>query len=231
MKLLLTCEHGGNIIPPEFQNLFLGQEAILKSHRGYDPGALDLFNSLSELADYKAFHMTSRLLIEVNRSLHHPQLFSEITNQIPSEEKKNLIKDYYQPYRNNIESKIAGMLSKGAEVLHISVHSFTPVLNGKIRNADIGILYDPSRDPEKNYSKILKRKIVKQDIPFRVRFNYPYLGTADGFTTYLRKKFPVKYAGLEIEVNQKFSTNNKMDDRIKTALYHALEYLKKNGLH
>lgn len=34
--------------------------------------------------------------------------------------------------------------------------------------------------------------------------NYPYRGRADGFTTQLRKRFPIKaYAGVELEVNQK----------------------------
>jgi hypothetical protein len=38
----------------------------------------------------------------------------------------------------------------------------------------------------------------------RVRRNYPYLGKADGFTTYLRRHFPVdRYAGVEFEVNPK----------------------------
>ncbi len=37
-----------------------------------------------------------------------------------------------------------------------------------------------------------------------IRRNYPYRGNADGFTTYLRKKYPAsKYIGVEIEINQK----------------------------
>jgi hypothetical protein len=36
-----------------------------------------------------------------------------------------------------------------------------------------------------------------------VRRNYPYRGTADGFTTYLRRQFSArKYLGIELEVNQ-----------------------------
>ena len=37
-----------------------------------------------------------------------------------------------------------------------------------------------------------------------VRRNYPYLGTADGLTTCLRKRFaPRAYLGIELEINQK----------------------------
>ena len=39
---LITCEHGGNRIPPRYRDLFAGCEALLQSHRGYDPGALTL---------------------------------------------------------------------------------------------------------------------------------------------------------------------------------------------
>ncbi len=42
------------------------------------------------------------------------------------------------------------LISKGEKIIHISVHSFTPVLKNKIRNADIGILYNPKRSIEKN---------------------------------------------------------------------------------
>ena len=34
-------------------------------------------------------------------------------------------------------------MSRGRRVIHISSHSFTPELNGKVRRADVGLLYDP----------------------------------------------------------------------------------------
>ena len=37
--LVITCEHGGNHIPGAYRHLFQGQEAVLQSHRGFDPGA------------------------------------------------------------------------------------------------------------------------------------------------------------------------------------------------
>ena len=59
--------------------------------------------------------------------------------------------------------------------------------------------------------------------------NFPYLGTDDGFTTYLRTKFAdADYAGIELEVNQIFSNQNKMNFEIKEAIYQALEKILKN---
>ncbi len=214
MKLILTCEHGGNEIPPEYSPLFQGAGTILNSHRGYDPGALDLFKELQEFAAFKKYQTVSRLLVELNRSLHHPQLFSEFLKEISSEEKKKILEEYYFPYRRAVEGKIAEYLQAGENVLHLSIHSFTPQLNGEVRNADVGLLYDPSRKMEKEVCRRLKDLLLQGDRSLKVRFNYPYLGKADGFTTYLRKKFPANYAGVEIEVNQKHVEH----DHFKTSL-------------
>ncbi|MBO5532968.1 MAG: N-formylglutamate amidohydrolase [Fibrobacter sp.] len=91
-----------------------------------------------------------------------------------------------------------------AEIIHLGIHSFTPELNGKVRNADIGILYDPSRPQECELAQVIKAEIKRLYPAMKVRFNYPYKGTSDGLTTTLRKKFGSRYAGIEIEINQKF---------------------------
>jgi predicted N-formylglutamate amidohydrolase len=39
--LVITCEHGGNRIPKPYRDLFHADQALLSSHRGFDPGALD----------------------------------------------------------------------------------------------------------------------------------------------------------------------------------------------
>lgn len=230
MKIILSCEHGGNEIPRPYQYLFNEAGEVLKTHRGYDLGALDLFEHVKGLSDFSQACTISRLLIETNRSLHHSQLFSKYTRQLHLTEKKNIIEKFYLPYRTKIERPILQYISAGDEVIHISVHSFTPVLNDKVRTADIGILYDPSRTEEKDFANDLRKKILEQQPEIRVRSNYPYLGTADGFTSWLRKKFPQNYAGIELEINQKFSTANKMDEKIKRVLYKSISELKKTSL-
>jgi hypothetical protein len=67
-------------------------------------------------------------------------------------------------------------------------------------------LFDPDRKSEQDFSSHLKNEIESQDPNLKVKFNYPYLGIDDGFTTSLRTKFPDdKYAGIEIEVNQEMA--------------------------
>jgi len=223
VKLILTCEHAFNTIPQEYQDLFINAEEILESHRGYDPGALDLFNELKDLADFSSFHETGRLLVEVNISKGHSNLFSEFTKNLSETSKIKLLKEYYFPYRNSIEKQISSLIRKGEKLLHFSVHTFTPNLNEEIRNTDIGLLYDPSRSAEKEFCINFKRNLKDQNPELKIRFNYPYLGKADGFTTYLRKRFPENYMGIELEVSQNFVSNNKMNSALKEQVFSALK--------
>lgn len=206
LKLLLTCEHAGNQIPAAYTEIFNGHQELIESHKGYDIGALELFNVLKPLADKSFYDETTRLLIELNRSLHHPKLFSSITRELSDQEKTKIIKTHYQPYRDQIEQFIHDFVMAGRQILHIAVHTFTPVLNGEERDADIGLLYDPKRKSEQAFCKLWKQELQKENESLLVRHNYPYLGIADGFTTYLRRKFTGKeYIGIELEVNQKFA--------------------------
>ena len=227
MKLVLTCEHGGNEIPTTYKKHFKNK-AVLKTHRALDLGALDLFQTLEPLSDASYFSTTSRLLIELNRSLHHKNLFSEYIKGLTKIEKTEIINTHYLPYRASVEDNIRNCIKKDDLVLHLSIHSFTPSLNGKNRNCDIGLLYNSSNRREKQLCKQLKLELLKQDYNFNIRFNYPYLGKADGFTTYLRKQFPIHYLGIEIEVNQKFTKDNLLDSKIKTKLLNAISLLNYN---
>jgi predicted N-formylglutamate amidohydrolase len=93
------------------------------------------------------------------------------------------------------------MVSQNKRVVHIGVHTFTPELYGKVREFDIGLLYDPSRLPEKRCAEEWKTNISTR---FRVRLNQPYKGKADGLITALRKLFSEEvYLGIELEVNHK----------------------------
>lgn len=226
MKLVLTCEHAFNHIPEEYLKLFRKDHNILETHEAYDPGAYDLFQSLGSLADFSHYQKTGRLLIETNRSKWHKKLFSRYSGNLSDKEKEKIIKNYYEPYRKKVQQHIQKFIDSGDTVLHISVHSFTPVLNNVERNCDIGLLYDPQRKAEKETSKQWKDLILREDPSLKIRFNYPYLGLADGFTTSLRKEFPRNYSGIELEINQKWASNNKMDSRIKTCIQESLKALK-----
>lgn len=203
--VVITCEHGGNRIPARWRGAFRGRAAAaaLRSHRGWDPGALIVARLLA--AALKAplfFSTTSRLLVELNRSTHHARLFSEFSRGLSAEEKDDVVARYYQPYRDEVQGALAAMMRRRGAVLHLSSHSFTPVLGDEVRNADVGILYDSKRPLEKALAHALQDEL-RAVSDLRVRRNYPYNGASDGFTTYLRRCFPGdKYAGIELEMCQ-----------------------------
>jgi predicted N-formylglutamate amidohydrolase len=200
--LLITCEHGGNRIPARYRSLFAGFEALLQSHRGYDPGALTLARDLARALGAPLFvSTTSRLLIDLNRSFGHPRLYSEATRNAPAAVRREIREGHYLPYRNRVETHIADAIAHDRRVIHIASHSFTPQLDGVVRHADIGLLYDPTRSGERELCRQWQRLLQAQG--FMVRRNYPYTGQSDGFTAYLRRRFPPGlYVGIELEINQ-----------------------------
>lgn len=225
MKLVLTCEHGGNDIPKAYEGLFKNQEVVLNSHRGFDLGALDVYTGLKSQAVYSKYSTTSRLFIELNRSLHHKNLFSEFTQLLSKADKQKIIATYYLSYRDVVTREISEIIKQGDTVLHISIHSFTPFWKGLERSVDIGLLYDSRIIKEKQFCVAFKAELIKSTA-YNIRFNQPYLGKADGFTSFLRKQFSENYIGVELEINQKYARNNKMPKPLKRALFEALNVLK-----
>jgi predicted N-formylglutamate amidohydrolase len=203
-RLLFTCEHGGNRLPRSFVQLFRSAQPVLASHRGYDMGALELAKRLARrLSAPLIYSTTSRLLVELNRSLHHRSLFSEFTRPLEKAVQQAILDRHYHPYRSKVAAWIKNAIDEGDSVLHVSVHTFTPELHGVVRSADVGLLYDPARQRERQWVSAWQRALKGLRPNLRVRRNYPYLGKADGFTTYLRRLFADKdYAGIELEVNQ-----------------------------
>jgi predicted N-formylglutamate amidohydrolase len=204
LRPMVTCEHAGNIIPRPYKKFFSGSDKLLESHRGYDIGALELARLLGRTFKCPLhFTMVSRLLVDCNRSPGSRNLFSEISRRFDEKTRGEILARYYGPYRAKVEYDIAAALAAGDTVLHFSVHSFTPVLDGVARNADIGLLYDPSRVMEREFCKRLA-PLLERELPgIRIRMNYPYRGSSDGFAAHLRKTHPEKrYLGIEIEMNQ-----------------------------
>ncbi len=205
--LLLTCEHGGARVPAAYVPLFQSNAArvALESHRGSDHGALGLARSLQRSLGAPLVASTvTRLLVDLNRSVGHPQLFSELSKGLGPEERAALLAAYYFPHRDRIESWIETRARRGRCVLHIGVHSFTRRMGrAGARRADLGLLYDPSRGGERSFCRDWKAALGSIDPSLRVRRNYPFLGKTDGLVTHLRAAFgPRRYLGIELEANQ-----------------------------
>lgn len=229
MRLVLSCEHGGNAVPSEYRHLFAGARSILDSHRGYDPGALDLARRLAAaLSAPLEAALVTRLLVDHNRSLHNRQaLFSVFSRGLPAADRGRLLRDYYHPYRNRVASRIDDLLGGGHTVVHVAVHTFTPQLHGTVRNADLGLLYDPARQREAAFCRRWQKLLKEVVPPLRVRRNYPYRGNSDALVTWLRRRLPARrYLGLELEVNQGLAAAGQTDrERLAAAFCRSLRPL------
>jgi len=204
LLVLISCEHGGNRIPARYRQWFVGHEADLASHRGHEPGALATARQLAAATGARlSFATVSRLLVELNRSPHHPRVFSDIIRQAPRAVRREVFERYYVPYHQAIAAQVAAAIAAGALVVHIGSHSFTPVFDGVARRADAGVLYDPARSLETRFAAHWVRALRARGAGV-VRRNYPYEGRNDGLPTLLRRRFgPGDYLGLELEINQR----------------------------
>ncbi|MCX7063653.1 MAG: N-formylglutamate amidohydrolase, partial [Proteobacteria bacterium] len=152
--LLLTCEHGGNRIPRPYAYLFRGAAKLLASHRGWDRGALQLARLLSRELERPLLAVTwSRLFVEANRSPTNRRIWSDFTKALPREERQRILEKWWRPHRQEVERAVADAIARGHRVVHVAVHSFTPVMDGDVRNADIGLLYDSRRKQEAAFSR------------------------------------------------------------------------------
>lgn len=204
--LIITCEHGGCEVPEPYAPLFAGHAALLQTHRGWDPGALLLARELAAACSAPLFYATTtRLLIDLNRSKGHRQLHSDITRGLSLAIRREISEHHYHPYRNTVESEVARLIAAGHRVMHVASHSFTPKLNGVVRQADVAWLYDPRRDGERDLACRWQAEMAHLRPDLKLRRNYPYQGKGDGLTATLRKRHsPERYVGVELEVNQRF---------------------------
>lgn len=208
-RLLLTCEHGGCRVPRAYRRFLDEKSALLCSHRGYDRGALPLARALARgLGAALIDAEVTRLLVDLNRSVGHPALHHPRIQQLSPAMRSLILARHYFPHRRRVEmaarSRLKAAEAAGGRLLHLAVHTFTPVLRGRRRTCDIGLLLDPRQPLERDFCRLWRRALRKTQPTWRVRLNDPYRGSDDGLTTTLRASFAGRpYLGIELEVNRR----------------------------
>lgn len=205
MHLLLTCEHAGRDVPEAWRHLFRGRHDILSGHRGWDIGIRTVAETLADLLKTDLILTpVTRLLCDCNRSIGSPTVLSEFTRPLPEADRRSILDAWYHPYRNRVMAALDALTAKKTgPVLHLSLHSFTPVWKGRTRTTDLGVLYDPARAAERIFARGWRATLAEAFPELRCRLNLPYRGWADGLTTACRTRHPARaYLGLELEINQ-----------------------------
>jgi predicted N-formylglutamate amidohydrolase len=209
-QLVISCEHASNRLPARYGNLGLGRR-VLESHIAWDRGARSIARHCAARLRC-SYHegRYSRLLIDLNRSPHHPKLIPKVAfgvkvpgnARITDDDRQARIVQHYQPYRQRLLQDLRRVTRESGGCLHISVHTFAPRVGRSVRRVDIGVLYDPARRREKETARALAAALRAQGLT--TRCNYPYRGTSDGVTTFCRRLFSAdRYLGIELEVSQR----------------------------
>ena len=202
--LVLSCEHASNAVPPDVD---LGVEpSVLASHVAWDAGALEVAQALASRTGAPLYSgQWARLVVDLNRHIDPLAVVPEVAFGVAVPGNRGLhpaaraarIAAWHRPHRDAVEAAV----SQRAPCLHLSVHSFTPALDPGSRDFDVGLLYDPARASEVGWAGRLAAALAAAGLD--CRHNAPYLGTGDGLTTWLRRRFDdARYSGLEVELNQ-----------------------------
>lgn len=202
-RILLSCEHATHAVPRAERARFATPtlRRALATHRGWDPGAAGVARELARrlrapLAEGRA----TRLLVDLNRSAHHPRALGPWARSLPAAERRAVLAKWHAPWRRAFARRVSAAARGGRTVLHCSLHSFTPVLGGERRSMHVGLLYDPSRPGERAHALALRKALRAARPDLVVALNRPYHGRADGHAPALRRVHPAsRYIGLEIE--------------------------------
>lgn len=227
--LLLTCEHASAALPARLRHALPGHEAESRTHRAYDIGALPVARALAgELRAPLIVGTVSRLVVDLNRSPTHPKVVGASFRQLPRREREALLAAYHTPHWEAVRAALDDL--RGRRVLHLGVHSFTPVLVDEagrrhVRTADLALLYDAARPEERAVAQRWLEALRQEAPGLRLRRNYPYRGRDDGLTTATRRRLPAsRYLGFELEINQSL-LGNKAPPALVEALVNGLRAL------
>lgn len=148
-QMLVLCDHASNAVPASYGNLGLTGEQ-LGGHIAWDIGAATVAQHLADRFDAPAILAGySRLIIDCNR---HPDDSASIVtvsdgvsiagNQELSPGQASLRRQrFFQPYHDEIGTKLDDFMAAARPPVLLSVHSFTPTFAGVRRPWHIGICW------------------------------------------------------------------------------------------
>jgi len=202
LPILLVCDHASRRFPAALGTMGLDPVAR-RCHLALDIGAGGLTEHLATaLSATAVLCQYSRLVVDCNRQLMDPGAFLEFGDGIPVPGNRNLRQDdkdaraneIYWPYHHAVDKQVQRLTTTGPSPAFISMHSFTPVLNGQSRPWEIGLLWD---------TDLRLREIFLKDFReagFNVGDNEPYSGKAPAdFTVDHHAEVPgLPHIGIEI---------------------------------
>jgi predicted N-formylglutamate amidohydrolase len=147
--LVLIGDHSGRAIPRRLAGLGL-PPAALDRHIACDIGVASLGVELSQAlgATFLA-QRYSRLVIDCNRDPARADSICEVSDGVAVPGNRGLdapararrIAEVFEPYHQAIAAELQGRLARGERPRLVSLHSFTPVMDGRPRPWRYGVLH------------------------------------------------------------------------------------------
>ena len=220
VPVLLVCDHASHRFPRSLGTM--GLDYLNRhSHVVHDIGAGALVEMLANNLGVTAVLCEySRLIVDCNRELADHNAFLEYNDgvDIPanhnlrSDEKGKRASEIYWPYHNAIEGQIGRLKDQGINPVFISIHSFSPVINGEAREWEIGVLWDK----DSVTAEIFLTRLVEAG--YLVGDNKPYSGKdPEDFTI----DFHAESTGLShvgIEISQDLINHDDGVERVSETL-------------
>lgn len=151
LGMVLIADHARRALPEEYGDLGL-PPAEFQRHIAYDIGVEAVTRRLAALTGAPAVIAGfSRLLIDPNRGEDDPTLIRQLYDgtvvpgnyPMAPEERERRLDRFYRPYHDAVGAMIASVAkASGAAPFIFSVHSFTPVMQGRVRPWHAGVLWD-----------------------------------------------------------------------------------------
>lgn len=172
---VLVCDHAANRVPRRLGSLGLDAPQLAE-HIAWDPGAAEVARRLAaELDAPLVLSGYSRLVIDCNRPLGHPGSIAAESAGVPvpgnlglsPEDRARRVAALFRPYHEAIGRLLDSR--RQLPTLLLSLHSFTPVLNGQARPWQIGVSH--WRDPR--LAALLVAALARSG-DLRVGTNQPY---------------------------------------------------------
>lgn len=97
-SLVLSCEHATDALPPDLSGKLVIDPERARSHRGWDPGALEVARALAGLTGAPLVAgVVNRLVVDLNRTRGAAR-FSYESRQLPAALRQHLLERYWEPH-------------------------------------------------------------------------------------------------------------------------------------
>jgi predicted N-formylglutamate amidohydrolase len=224
--LVLACDHASNAVPDRLARLGLAQYH-LDDHIAWDSGAAEVARLLAVRLEAPAvLSGFSRLVIDCNRAPDNDTSIAKASHGVlvpgnlglTAADIEQRQAEIFRPYHAAIDRLLTRPRADGRAAAFVTVHSFTPALEGVARPWHVGILW--AEDPRIPVPLMARLEAVPDLI---VGDNVPYSGKLQyGYTT----KVHAEDAGLAsalIEIRADLISDPDGVDQMAEVIGAALE--------